>query len=142
MTNLNGFDANQHEPVVGFVPIPTGRYPARIMRSEFKPTRAGTGRYLEMEFEITSGEHRGRLVWTRLNLDNPSPTAVRMAQQELSAICRAVGVMKPSDTSDLEDRDLVITVVIKNRSDGGGQINEIRAYEKAQAGDYGEAIPV
>ncbi|MCC6678171.1 MAG: DUF669 domain-containing protein [Phycisphaerales bacterium] len=142
MNDLNGFDASMHEPIVGFQPVPAGRYAAQLVRSEFKPTKVGTGKYLELEFEISSGEYRGRLVWARLNLDNPSPTAVKMAQQELSAICRAVGVLRPQSTSDLEHRPLTITVVVKSRSDGGGLTNEIRAYERASGATDGEVIPV
>lgn len=57
--------------------------------------KPGTGEYLQLEFEIIEGEYRNRKVWTRLNINNPNPDAVRMAQADLSAICHAVNVIQP-----------------------------------------------
>jgi len=96
MANLNGFDASQVEPADDLEPIPAGNYCAVIVESEMKPTKSGTGSYLELKFQIIEGQYTNRLLWTRLNLDNPNDTAVHMARRELSAICRAVGVMAPN----------------------------------------------
>ena len=111
MDNLN-FDANEVEPNVGrdFEPIPKGDYIATIMASEMTPTKAGTGEYLKLEFAILEGEHRNRRLWANLNLDNPSEKAVAIARGELSAICRAVNVFKPSDSFELHGIPLGITV--------------------------------
>jgi len=75
MSTLN-FDANTVEPSTGFDPIPAGKYPAVIIESEMKTTKSGTGRYLELTFEVIDGEYHGRKVWARLNLENPNSTAV------------------------------------------------------------------
>ncbi len=109
----HGFDANQVEPTNDFEPIPAGKYVAVITESEMKPTKAGTGSYLQLTFQILEGEHKNRLLWTRLNLDNPNATAVQIARSELSAICRAVGVMTPSDSVELHNLPLVIHVRCK-----------------------------
>ena len=87
MADLHGFDANQVKPTTDFVPLPAGKYLAVIVESEFKPTKSGNGSYLELTFEVIDGEHKGRKLWARLNLDNPNPTAVEIARAELSAIC-------------------------------------------------------
>ena len=99
MANLNGFDATQVEPAAKFDPIPAGKYLAVITESEQKPTKAGTGHYLQLTFQIQEGVHKGRILWARLNLDNPNATAVQIARAELSAICRAVGVTAPTTRS-------------------------------------------
>jgi hypothetical protein len=135
MANLNGFNASEVEPAVGFDPIPAGKYLAVITESEMKPTKAGTGQFLQLTFQIIEGPYKGRLAWARLNLDNPSAMAVKIARAELSAICRAVGVMAPKDSIELHNLPLVIKVVCKKREDigGGGEItNEIRGYEAKQ----------
>ena len=93
MANLSGFDANRVEPSSDFDPLPAGKYLALITDSEMKPTKAGTGSYLQLTFEIIDGPHKGRKVWARLNLINSNDTTVKIAQAELSAICRAVGVL-------------------------------------------------
>lgn len=133
MANLNGFDANAVDPNFAFDPIPAGKYTAVITASEMKPTKKGTGQYLELTFQIIEGEHKGRNLWARLNLDNPDATAVKIARAELSAICRAVGVLAPKDSVELHNLPLVLKVDRKNRKDTGEPTNVIRGYEKKSA---------
>jgi hypothetical protein len=128
MANLNGFDASQVEPSSELAPVPAGKYLAVITDSEMRPTKAGTGHYLQLTFEIIEGEHKGRRLWSRLNLDNPNATAVRIAKAELSAICRAVGVMAPRDSVELHNIPLVIRVKCTKRPDTGEINNEINGY--------------
>ena len=128
MADLTGFNANDVVPLTSFDPIPPGKYVAVITGSEMKRTRAGTGRYLELAFQIIEGEHKGRFVWTRLNLDNPNTVAVRIAQAELSAICRAVGVLAPRDSVELHNLPLVIDVQCRKRIDTGEIKNVIKGY--------------
>lgn len=130
MADLSGFDANQVEPTGDFEPIPAGKYPAVITDSETKENKAGTGSYLQLTFQITEGDYAGRLQWTRLNLDNPNATAVQIARAELAAICRAVGVLKPTDSCDLHDLPLIIHVKCRKRDDNGEIVNEIKGFSK------------
>lgn len=133
MAYLNNFDANTVDPATSFDPIPAGKYIAAITGSEMKPTKNCTGHYLELSFDILDGQYKGRKVWARLNLDNPNPTTVEIARGQLSAICRAVGVMKPQDSAELHDLLLSIKVVCKKREDTGEMINQIKGYEKQDA---------
>jgi hypothetical protein len=130
MANLHGFNANDVEPTADFEPIPAGRYLAVVVDSEMKPTKAGTGNYLQLSFQIIEGPYANRLLWARLNLDNPNDTARKIAQGELSAICRAVGVLAPNDSVELHNLPLVIHVKVKRRNDTGDLQNEIRGYSK------------
>lgn len=133
MAHLNGFDANQVEPSSNFEPIPAGKYPAAITDSEMKATKAGTGNYLALTFQILDGPYKGRLLWARLNLNNPNAQAVQIARAELSAICRAVGVLAPNDSVELHNLPLVITVRCKKRKDTDEIVNEISGYSKREA---------
>ncbi len=130
MANLSGFNANEVEPTTDFEPIPAGKYTAVITDSEMKPTKAGTGHYLQLAFQIIEGEYKGRFLWARLNLDNPNATAVQIARAELSAICRAVGVMAPKDSIELHDLPLLIHVRCKKRHGADEIDNVITKYEK------------
>lgn len=132
MANLNGFNAHEVDPATTFDPVPAGKYLAVITESEQKPTKAGTGHYLQLTFQIVDGEFKGRLLWARLNLDNPSAMAVTIARAELSAICRAVGVMAPKDSIELHNLPLIITVGCKKRDDTGELTNEIKGYDAKQ----------
>jgi len=133
MANLGNFNANNVDPATDFEPIPAGKYLAVITDSEMKPTKSGNGNYLELTFQVIDGPFKGRMLWSRLNLDNPSAQAVQIAQGELSAVCRAVGVMQPKDSIELHNVPLLVTVKCKKRDDTGDVVNEIRGYGKKEA---------
>jgi len=132
MANLNGFDASKVEPTTDFEPIPAGKYLAVITNTEMKPTKAGNGSYLEITFQVIEGEYRNRNLWARLNLDNPNQLTVQIAKGELSAICRAVGVLQPKASCELHNLPLVITVKCKKREDTGDIVNEVKGYGKKE----------
>ena len=126
MATIN-FNANEVEPSNSFDAIPAGKYQAVITDSEFKPNRAGTGRYLQLEFEIIEGDYKNRKLWSRLNMDNPNSEAVRIARADLAAICHAVNVMQPRDTIELHN--LPLTIIVKCRKNQDDEIvNEIKGY--------------
>lgn len=133
MADLQGFNAHEVEPTTSFDPIPADKYVAMIVESEVKPTKTGNGSYLQFTFQVMEGPYKGRLLWTRLNLDNPNQQTVTIARSELSAICRAVGVMTPNDSVELHNLPLVITVRCKKRTDTGEVTNEIKGYAKKEA---------
>ena len=122
------FDANEVQPTTDFEAIPAGKYLAVITESEMKPTKSGNGSYLQFTFQIVSGAQKGRILWSRLNLENANATAVKIARGELSAICRAVGVMQPKDSTELHDLPLVVTVKCRKREETGEIQNEIKGY--------------
>ena len=55
MADLGNFNANQVEPTTEFETIPAGRYQAMIVESEMKPTKSGSGSYLQLTFQIVEG---------------------------------------------------------------------------------------
>ena len=132
MATLN-FDATQVEPSTGRDPIPAGKYVAAITASEMKPTKNGAGQYLELEYQILDGEHTGRKVWSRHTLIHPSAQTVQIARGELSAICRAIGIMTPKDSAELHNLPLAITVKVKKREDNGELTNEIVVWARKDA---------
>lgn len=133
MASLNGFNAHEVEPRAEAEPIPAGKYLAMITASEEKPNKAGTGSFLELTFQVLDGPFKNRMLWHRLNLNNPQPLAVQIAKAELSALCRAVGVMTPRDSVELHNLPLVITVKCKPRKDTGDIANVISDFAKRDA---------
>ncbi len=137
------FDPNAVPPREDFTPLPSGEYPVIITDSDMKPTKAGTGQYLELTFQVIDGPSKGRLVWARLNLDNPNPKAVEIAQRDLSAICHAVGHAQAlTDSQVLHNRPLVIRVEFvqaggRNQHDG----NEVKAYKRLDGAAPAHAAP-
>jgi hypothetical protein len=133
MADINGFDAEQVEPNVDFGAVPAGRYEVMMTESEWQDNSRGTGRFLKLTFQILEGEFKGKPLWDRLNLDNPSEKAVQIAKGSLSAICRAVGVTRPKDTNELHGIPLIVRVD-KEEYEPGKWSNPVKAYypKKAQ----------
>lgn len=135
------FDATDVQPLAPMDVLPKGRYLAEITDSEMKPTKAGDGQYLQLEFTVLDGEFAGRKQWARLNLDNANETAVSIAKQELSAICHSVGVMRVTDSIDLHGRPLYIDVTVEKRKDNGEDSNRIKGYAPTEGGGKSTSPP-
>ena len=132
--DLTGFDANNVEPNAPREPIPAGWYKAVISGSEEKPTKAQTGSYLQLTIEVIEGDHAGRKVIDRLNLNNPNATAVDIAKRTLSSICRAVGIMTPRNASELHDKPMMVKVKVKPGDATYGASNEVDDYQPKDSG--------
>ncbi len=122
------FDAEKVDPQKALDPVPAGEYAVVITDSEEKANSKNTGTYLQLNLEIIEGEYKGRKLWERLNLNNPSDEAVGIARSTLSSICRAVGVMKPNDSTDLHNLPMKVKVGMEKRKDTGELTNKIKGY--------------
>lgn len=130
----DGFDANDVEPNAAFDPIPAGNYQCVITESEEKENSKGTGTYVQFTLEVIDGEFKGRKVWERLNLNNPSEEAVKISRAVLSAMCRAAGKMAVRDSTDLHNLPMVVKVGLEKRKDTGELQNRIKGYiQKGQS---------
>ncbi len=130
--NLQGFDANQYEPQ-SFDVLPAGEYDVMIVASSVQEAKNGVGRYLKLELQVCSGQFRNRKLFDILNLWNPSTQAQTIARGQMSAICRAVGIMTPKDSSELHMKPLRVKVRI-DKSEEYGDSNRVVAYKPRQAG--------
>lgn len=140
MANLNGFDASQVPEQEDFSALPEGQYVVIATASEMKPTKNGNGEYLQFVFEVIDGQYKGRKLWARLNLKNQNQTAVDIAQRELAAICKAVGIIKPSDSAELHNKPLTVTVAVEI-DDRKREGNTIKKYEPVGAPSGGYVPP-
>lgn len=128
MAFLNFNAANVNPNQKSFDPIPAGNYVAQIIQSEINPTKSGAGQILNLQFQILEGEFANRIIFINLNIQNPNAQAEQIAQQQLSAICHAVGVMQLQDTTQLHNKPMAIKVKI--RKDGQyGDRNEISRFD-------------
>lgn len=138
MGNLTGFNAEEVAPAEareGFEVIPNGIYHAIITDSELKSTKTGTGQYLELVHQILDeGKHYGRKLWARLNVANPSQKAQQIGQAELSAVCRAVKVMQPQDSSQLHNTVICIAVRVTRDKGSGEMQNQISGWMTVEEG--------
>ena len=140
--DLNGFNALEIEPATSYEPIPADWYKAVITETEEKPTKAQTGSYLQLTIEVIEGHYQGRRVFERLNLKNPKPVAVEIAQRSLSSICRSIGVNNPQNSEELMDKPLMIKVAVKPAQGEYGASNEIKGYDAASGNVTAMSAPV
>ena len=119
----------------GYGTIPAGWYGVTVSKAEVKPTRAGTGEYINLMYTITGPTHQGRTVWGMINIRNPNPKAEEIGLQQLGELLRAMGIAKLSDTDQLLGMALSVKVIIKE--DDQGEKNEVKGFRALQGG----AIP-
>lgn len=131
-TPLN-FDATQVQPTSTFDPLPNGTYRMHVTESEVKPTRNGSGQYLQLVWEVIDGDFKGRKVWDRLNIENANQTAKEIALRSLSAICHAAGVLKLSHSTQLHHKPVMVKLVVKQDA-GYEPRNEVKGYTAVEGG--------
>ena len=117
-TAINTQDLSANDKSNNFEPMPAGNYQAMVVSSEMKPTKAGTGQYLELQFEITDGVHQGRKFWDRLNLVNPNPTAVDIAERELASL----------DSQQIHDKPITVKLKVKAGNEQYASTNQPAGY--------------
>jgi len=126
------FDATTVEPSGDYDLLPTGDYTAIIKAAEVKDTKAGTGRYINFQLEIVSGQHAGRVVFDLVNFENPNPVAQDIGQKTLSAICHATKVMQLNNPEQLCNIPMSIKLGIKKDAEYGDK-NTIKSYKAASS---------
>ena len=128
------FNAAEVQPS-SFEAIPTGTYEAVISNSESRPMKSGNGMGFNLEFEIISGECKGRKVFAWITFEHrTSPDAQRIGREQLSAICRAVGVTQLNDTAQLHNLPLLIVVALDKNDPTRNIIKSFKAVKSVGAG--------
>jgi hypothetical protein len=108
MGNIGYFDSAAVEPGGSYEALPPGEYIASIVESMVKDNKKGTGKFLQVTWEILSAQGKGRRVWQYINFLNASAKAQQIGQAELSAICRAAGKPNISDSSQLHNIPMTV----------------------------------
>lgn len=122
------FNAATVDPQQSFEPLPDAWYTVLMTKSEMKPTKDGSGAYLETELTVQDEKFKGRKIYYRLNLKNSNPVAQEIAYKQLSAICHAVGVIQCEDSQQLHGLPFKVKVVVKTDPTGKyDPSNEVKA---------------
>ena len=140
MVSLNGFNAQNVDPTFGFDPLPAGPYSVVIEKSEQRVGAASGFQYVALTLAVIDGECKGRKLFVNLNLGHGKANVKARSEAELSAICRAVGVMTPNDTGELENKPFAIDVSLR-RDQQGEMRNNVKKYMplgEASAQDQGQ----
>jgi hypothetical protein len=119
-----------------FEPLPAGWYTCVVNGAEIKNTKAGTGQYIAVRYDITGPTHQGRVVFGNLNIKNPNPKAEEIGRQQLGELMRAIGLATVQDTDQLIGGQLSIKLDVRE-SEQYGASNDVKGYKSS-----GSAPPV
>jgi len=126
MADLGTFNADEHKDE-SFGVIPVGWYAAIITGSEKTQSKnKPQNSYLKVEFTVQTDGFKGRKLWMIINLWNDNTTAVEIAQRDLAAICRAVGVTCPQDSNALHN--IPLGIKIAHRDYNGDPQEDIKGF--------------
>ena len=120
-----------------FEPVPAGWYYVKIVSASVETTKAGTGKYIKVRFDILGPSFQGRVLFTNLNTRNPNPKAEEIGKQQLGDIMRAIGLQRMTDTDQLIGGALSVKVIVKDDPTYGPG-NEVKAYKAVE----GSAVPM
>lgn len=116
-----------------YEPLPAGWYVAAITSAELMTTKAGTGQYIKVRYDILGPSHQGRVVFGNLNIRNPSAKAEEIGLQQLGELMGAIGLSRLTDTDQLVGLDLRIKLDVRNDPQYGAS-NEVRGYKASSEG--------
>lgn len=129
MADLGGtYDANAKENNPSNA-LPAGEYPVVLVKSERPEGKS----YLYCEFQVTAGEFQNRKIIHRFNLFHANQEPRDIAKGQFSQFCRAVGVLTPKNSTELELKPLIIKINAKESSAYGVQNNITKFMPKPMA---------
>lgn len=111
-----------------FDPLPAGWYRVVIKEASVAKTKAGTGEYIKIRYDVEGPSHEGRVVFGNLNISNPNPKAEEIGRQQLGELMRAIGLKSLKDTDQLVGGRLEIKLAIRE-SEQYGNSNDVKAFK-------------
>lgn len=129
------------ESAGNFEALPAGDYQARATSIELVDTRDKTGKRLKVQFSITTGPHRDRIVFGGFNLVNRNREAVEIAVKEIKSWFEAASIPVPAQLAmshimQLEGREVVLTLKVRQQQ-GYDDQNEVKRFKPVTAPAYG-----
>jgi hypothetical protein len=121
-----------------YEPLPDGWYDVTIGGCELKDTKAGTGKYLHVKYEVTGPSHSGRVVFGNLNIRNANPKAEEIGRQQLGELMSAVSIGKLSDTDELIGTRCRVKLTTR-KSEQYGDSNEVKGWKAPEGLPAGKA---
>ena len=125
------------EATLGFEPLPEGEYTVKVDSTDLKPTRSGTGQYINVELVVLGPKYQGRKLFTRYNIINDSMEAMRIGRQQIKSLMTASGMTQEqinqfNDTDQLLGLTCNVLVGIDEGNEQYGAQNRIKRYKKAE----------
>lgn len=127
------FSASEAPASNDYSPLPAGWYNVRITEAELKDTKAGTGNYVKVRYDVTSGDHAGRVIFGMITVRNPNAKAEEIGRSQLAKLIRSIGLEEVSDTDQLIGGEMLVKVTIR-QSEEYGDSNEVKDWKAGSTG--------
>jgi|GEM_PF-1444456 len=118
--------------------LPPGEYPATIIASEIRESRAGD-RSLSLTYRIDDGRYHGRRVFDDLRLWHSNQTVREIAARALKTIATVSGHPNPNyigNSEELHGRQLILKLSIrKDKNDPTKEYQDIKYAKASQMPD-------
>ena len=94
--------------------------------------------------EILNGSYKGEAIWNNFNVVNNNADAVRISQNQLRKIARALGIQTLRDSADLVNarKPMMVTIGIDKGKGGYDDKNIVIGWDAADAANAEPAEPV
>jgi hypothetical protein len=138
------FNATQVAPSTGArQPVPGGTYSVILVSSDIKTKdqQKPKNRVLAAEAKILDGPLAGQQIPISINIGHENPTAERIGQEQLSAICHVVNVLQINDTTQLHGRPFQMKVSVEEETDSNGKPTGKR-YQRVDQYLYADGRPI
>jgi hypothetical protein len=123
-----------------YAPLPDGWYTAHIAAASIETTKAGTGSYIKVRYDITGPTHQGRVVFGNFNVRNPNSKAEEIGRQQLGDLMRAIGLSRVTDTDQLVGCNCVIKLATRQQ-EGYEPTNEVKGWKAVEGGSMPKVAP-
>jgi hypothetical protein len=122
---LINFNAADHQDA-GPGPLPAGDFMVYVAASEMRINQDNGNQSLSLTLDVMQPETmQGRKVFSNYTMSSHNEEAVRIGMQQLAQVCRAVGVMSPSDSTELHDIPFFVRLIAK-QLDSGKVVNNVQ----------------
>lgn len=126
---MSTFDLSAVQAVNNEV-LPPGTYSARVCGIEIKDSKSG-GKYVQVEFAITTQGSLNRRVWDNFNIKNDNKKAVEIGMSKLKSLALAAGFtpaqLAKFDPTMLAAKEVMITTKVKSDEQYGDKA-EVKNY--------------
>lgn len=109
--------------------LPDGWYNVTITKADLGDTKSGTGKKIDIRYDITGPTHQGRVLFGSVNIRNQSQKAEEIGRQQLGEIMRAIGLSKVQDSDELIGGHLAVKVKTKPAENGYEARNEVSGFK-------------
>lgn len=121
--------------------LSAGKHPVVISKSDWQPTKDTKGTMLVLTLEAFDGPDKGNSQILRLNLNNESAKAMKIANDQLTAICHVVGMPGgfQQATDELHNKPFVVEIGAQASND---KFTEVKAVYDMNGNLPGHGAPV